>query len=130
MATLNNCQFIGRLGKDPEYKAFGESGCANFTIAVGEKYKGKDGTMQERTEWVSCVAWGKLGEIANKFLGKGKEVFVEGRMATRKWQGKDGNDRYTTEIVVENLQMLGPKGGEQPQNRGEFEQTANDDLPF
>lgn len=106
---LNNCTFIGRLGKDPETR-FLPNGDAvtNFTLAVG--WKGKD---KEGTEWVRCNTFGKLAEICGEYLSKGKQCFVSGRMSTREWE-KDGVKRYTTEINVDRMQLLGSRddGGE------------------
>ena len=113
MATdLNRCEFIGRLGKDPEvrYAASGDAVC-NFSIAVGYKAKEK-----ETTEWVRIVAFGKLAGICSDYLKKGSQVFIAGRLTTRKWQNKDGVDQYTTEVVADQMQMLGGKSeqSEQP----------------
>lgn len=104
---LNQCNFIGRLGADPEsrYLSSGDAVC-NFRIAVG--WKGKD---KEGAEWVPCTAYGKLAEICGEYLRKGSQVFVSGRFVTRKWQDKDGNDRYTSEINLDRMQMLGSKAG-------------------
>ena len=101
---LNNCTFIGRLGKDPETR-FMPNGDAvtNFTLAVG--WKGKD---KEGTEWVRCNTFGKLAEICGEYLSKGKQCFVSGRMSTREWE-KDGVKRYTTEINVDRMQLLGSR---------------------
>ena len=101
---LNRCEFIGRLGKDPDLR-FAPSGGAvcNFSIAVGYKSKEK-----ETTEWVRVTAFGKLAEICGEYLKKGSQVYLAGRMTTRKWQ-KDGVDQYTTEVVAETMQMLGSK---------------------
>ena len=104
---LNQCNFIGRLGADPEsrYLSSGDAVC-NFRIAVG--WKGKD---KEGAEWVPCTAYGKLAEICGEYLRKGSQVFVSGRFITRKWQDKDGNDRYTSEINLDRMQILGSKAG-------------------
>ena len=104
---LNQCNFIGRLGADPDsrYLSNGDAVC-NFRIAVG--WKGKD---KEGAEWVPCTAYGKLAEICGEYLRKGSQVFVSGRFITRKWQDKDGNDRYTSEINLDRMQMLGSKAG-------------------
>lgn len=133
---LNQCNFIGRLGRDPEtrYMANGDAVC-NFSLAVG--WKGKD---KEGTEWVRCVAFGKLGDIAGKYLVKGKQCFVSGRMSTRKWADKDGVERYSTEINVDRLQLLGSKSdgeGRQAEQRQE-QRPANsgpayddsEEIPF
>lgn len=106
---LNRCEFIGRLGKDPEtrHSPDGTAVC-NFSLAVGWKTKEKEGV-----EWVRIVAFGKLAEICSDYLAKGKQVYVSGRMTTRKWADKDtGQDRYSTEIVADQMQMLGGKGDE------------------
>jgi len=108
MAKLNDCKFIGRLGRDPEirYMPSGEA-MANFTIACDSSFKGKDGAVQERTEWVRIVVFGKRAEVAGEYLKKGSEIYVSGRFQTRKWQNKEGVDQYTTEIVANDLQMFG-----------------------
>ncbi len=102
---LNRCEFIGRLGKDPEvrFSAAGDAVC-NFSIAVGSKYQEK-----ETTEWVRVVAFKKLAGICGDYLKKGSQVYIAGRMTTRKWQNKDGVDQYTTEVVADQMQMLGGK---------------------
>ena len=111
MASLNKVMIIGNLGKDPEIRATssGQS-VATFSLATSEKFKNKSGELEERTEWHNVVLWGKLADIAGQYLTKGKSVYIEGRIQTRKWEGKDGHDRYTTEIVGDKLQMLGGKG--------------------
>ena len=115
-SDLNLCQFIGRLGKDPEMK-YTQSGVAvaNFSIACGEKYKTKAGEQVENTEWVKCTAWRRLAEVIGEYLTKGSQVYVSGKMQTRKWEDKEGNNRYTTEIQVFQMQMLGSKGERQQQ---------------
>ena len=102
---LNRCEFIGRLGRDPEvrYSASGDVVC-NFSIAVGYKYGEK-----ESTEWVRIVTFKKLAGICGDFLRKGSQVYIAGRMTTRKWQNKDGVDQYTTEVIADQMQMLGGK---------------------
>lgn len=102
---LNRCEFIGRLGKDPEvrYSPAGDAVC-NFSIAVGYKYGEK-----ESTEWVRIVTFKKLAGICGDFLRKGSQVYIAGRMTTRKWQNKDGVDQYTTEVIADQMQMLGGK---------------------
>ena len=111
MASLNKVMLIGNLGKDPEvrYTASGQA-VTSFSLATSEKFKGKNGEWEERTEWHNVTLWGKLAEIAGEYLAKGKTVYIEGRLQTRKWQDKSGNDRYTTEIVGDKMQMLGGKG--------------------
>jgi single-strand DNA-binding protein len=111
MASLNKAMIIGNLGKDPEIRSTtsGQS-VATFSLATGEKFKNKSGEWDERTEWHNVVLWGKLAEIAGQYLAKGKTVYIEGRIQTRKWQDKDGRDRYTTEIVGDKMQMLSSRG--------------------
>ena len=111
MASLNKVMLIGNLGKDPEvrFTASGQA-VASFSLATSEKFKGKSGDMEERTEWHNITLWGKLAEIAGEYLSKGKTVYIEGRLQTRKWQDKNGNDRYTTDIVGDRMQMLSAKG--------------------
>jgi single-strand DNA-binding protein len=136
---LNRCEFIGRLGKDPEvrYSAAGDAVC-NFSIAVGSKYGEK-----ESTEWVRIVTFKKLAGICGDFLRKGSQVYIAGRMTTRKWQNKDGVDQYTTEVVADQMQMLGGKSAEElaaPQKapkQDAYRQIkegniidAEDDIPF
>ena len=105
---LNRCEFIGRLGKDPEVRYTADSNAiCNFSIAVG--YKSKD---KETTEWVRITAFGKLAGICADYLKKGSQVFIAGRMTTRKWQNKDGVDQYTTEVVADQMQMLGGRPAE------------------
>lgn len=107
MAALNQCSFIGNVGRDPEtrFLSNGDAVC-NFSLAVTERWK-KDGETQEQTEWVRCVAWRKLAEICSEYVKKGTPLFVQGKMRTRKWQDKDGQDRYSTEIHLDSMQMLG-----------------------
>jgi single-strand DNA-binding protein len=109
---LNRCEFIGRLGRDPEtrYTADNNAIC-NFSIAVG--YKSKD---KETTEWVRVTAFGKLAGICADYLKKGSQVFIAGRMTTRKWVNKDGMDQYTTEVVADQMQMLGSRQEDAPVN--------------
>lgn len=119
MASLNQCNFIGTLGKDPEQRFFPDgSAVSNFTIAVNESWKDKaTGAKKERVSWVPIVATHGLAEVCGQYLKKGSSVFVSGKFYTRKWTDKDGQDRYTTEIKADVMQMLGAKtdGGEQRQ---------------
>jgi single-strand DNA-binding protein len=105
VSDLNLCQFIGRAGRDPEvrYAASGDA-IVNFTLAVGWKSKDKEGT-----EWVRCTAFGKLAEVIGQYVQKGKQVYVSGRWRTREWTDKDGVKHYTTELNVDQLQLLGSK---------------------
>lgn len=121
---LNQCNFIGRLGNDPEVRYLPD-GKAATTISIGcsEKWKDKQsGEQKERTEWIRCVSFGKLAEIMGEYLRKGSLVYVSGKMQTKKWQDQSGQDRYTTEIVISEMKMLGSKpenqGNHQPQQGG------------
>jgi len=110
---VNKVILVGNLGADPETRAM-PSGMTvtNIRIATSESWKDKaSGAQQERTEWHSIALFGRLGEIAAEYLRKGSQVFVEGKLRTRKWQDKQGNDRFTTEIIADNMQMLGARGG-------------------
>lgn len=111
---LNLCQFIGRLGADPEvsYTPSG-SAVANISLACGDDYKDKNtGEKVEQTNWIRIVMFGRLAEIAGQYLTKGSQIYVSGKQVTRKWQAKDGSDRYTTEIVASDMQMLGQSQGQ------------------
>jgi single-strand DNA-binding protein len=110
---INKVILIGNLGQDPESRTT-PSGTTvtNIRLATSESWRDKQsGEMKENTEWHSVVLWNKLGEIAAEYLRKGSQVYIEGRLQTRKWQDKQGNDRYTTEIVASEMQMLGGRGG-------------------
>lgn len=109
MSDINNCTFTGRLGADPEVKSF-QSGdkIANARLAVGSQWK-KDGEKKERTEWVSLVFRGGLVGVVESYLRKGSQIAVTGQMVTRKWQAQDGSDRYSTEIQVRDMTMIGGK---------------------
>jgi single-strand DNA-binding protein len=114
---LNMAQIIGHLGRDPDVRYTAEgTAVANLAVATNETWKDKDGEKQERTEWHRVVLFGKVAEIAAQFLKKGSLVYLQGRLQTRKWQGEDGQDRYTTEVVAERMRMLGGKGDTQAAN--------------
>lgn len=132
MNDLNLCQFIGRVGREPEIRYTADQRpIANVSIACGWKSKDK-----EDTEWVRIVAFGKLAEIIDQHLLKGALVYFSGRLQTRKWQDKDGNDRYSTEIVADRMQMLArPRSDEPRQQRStitdaEMDALDSDDIPF
>ncbi len=110
---INKVILVGNLGRDPEIRYVPNGGAvANLNIATSESWRDKGtGEKQERTEWHRVVFFGKLAEIASEYLKKGAQIYVEGRLQTRKWQDKSGQDRYTTEIVGSDLQMLGGRGG-------------------
>ncbi|MBW2713404.1 MAG: single-stranded DNA-binding protein [Deltaproteobacteria bacterium] len=144
MASINKVILIGNLGRDPElkYTQSGQAVC-NFSIATTEKWKGKDGQMQEKTEWHRIVAWGKTGELCSQYLSKGRPVYIEGRLQTRDWEDKDGNKRQTTEINANTVQFLGggggrgseggaarPSGGGTSEDPGFPPPTPDDDIPF
>nr|DAK42760.1 MAG TPA: Single strand binding protein [Caudoviricetes sp.] len=114
--SVNKCLFIGNLTADPEIRTMpnGEQ-VANFTIALNERYKAKDGNIVENVEYVRIVLYRRLAEIAAQYLHKGSQVYVEGRLKTRKWQDNNGQDRYSTEIQCDNLQMLGGRQDEPKQ---------------
>jgi single-strand DNA-binding protein len=110
---VNKVILIGNLGQDPDtrYMPSGKA-VTNIRIATSESWKDKQtGDQQERTEWHSVVMYDKLGEIAAEYLRKGSQVYIEGKLRTRKWQDKEGKDRYTTEIIADQMQMLGGRGG-------------------
>lgn len=109
---LNKVMLIGNLGADPEIRyTAGGSAIANLRLATAESWRDKEsGEQQERTEWHRVVFFGRLAEIAGEYLKKGSQIYVEGRLQTRKWQDKDGSDRYSTEIVANEMQMLGGRG--------------------
>ena len=111
MASVNKAILIGNLGKDPEvrYMPSGDA-ITHINIATTETFKDREGVKQERTEWHRVVFFGVLAKIAGEYLKKGRSVYIEGRIQTRKWQGQDGQDRYTTEIVANEMKMLGGRG--------------------
>ena len=126
MASVNKVILIGNLGRDPETRyTTGGDAVTNIRIATTDTWKDKAGEKQEKTEWHSVVFFGRQAEIAGEYLKKGRQVYVEGRLQTRKWQDKEGQDRYTTEIVADRMQMLGSRegagaaasGGEPPPER-------------
>lgn len=140
MASVNKVILIGNLGSDPEVK-YTPSGAAvaNFNIATNESWTGKDGKKEERTEWHRIVVWNKLAELCGEYLSKGRTVYIEGRLQTREWNDKDGNKRYTTEVVAQTLQFLGSAGekSSRPTRSGsgqDMESAApmevEDDIPF
>ncbi len=110
-AGLNKVLLIGHLGRDPEIR-YTPNGLAvvNFSLATSESYTTKDGARETRTEWHRIVAFGRLAEICGEYLNKGSMVFIEGRLQTREWEDRDGNKRWTTEIVANSMQMLDKKG--------------------
>jgi len=139
MSGVNKVILVGHLGKDPEtrYMTNGEA-VTNASLATSEQWKDKRGEKQERVEWHNLVFYRRLAEIAGEYLKKGSEVYVEGKIQTRKWQDKEGRDRYTTEIIVNELHMLGSKSKGSQENKvskpqqeenGNFDNFV-DDIPF
>lgn len=131
MATrgVNKVILVGNLGNDPETRYLPSGGAVtNITVATSESWKDKtSGQQQERTEWHRVCFFNKLAEIAGEYLRKGSKVYIEGSLRTRKWQGKDGQDRYITEIVASEMQMLDSKQSDQPE-RPQGQQQARPDL--
>ena len=128
MASVNTVILVGNLGRDPEVRFMpnGEA-VANFSIATTENWKDKSGVKQEKTEWHNIVMYRRLAEIAGEYLKKGRPVYIEGRLQTRKWE-KDGVTRYTTEIIGDQMQMLGSKeGGGQASYDGGMDQSGGQD---
>ena len=109
--SVNKVILVGRLGRDPETRfTGGGQAVANFSVATDHAYKDRNGERQKRTEWHKVVAWGKLAEIVQKYLKKGSLIFIEGRIETREWQDKEGQKRYSTEIIANEMRMLGGRG--------------------
>jgi single-strand DNA-binding protein len=139
---INKVILVGNLGADPEVR-YTQSGTAiaNFRVATTETWKKPDGSKEEKTEWHRVVAWNRLGEICGEFLSKGSRVYIEGKIETRKWQDKEGKDRYTTEIVAREMKMLSARGAGDTGGSGgsgrQFneepshpESMMGDDVPF
>lgn len=119
MSGVNRATILGRLGKDPEVKVLdGGQTVTNMSIATSESWTDKDGTKQERTEWHRVTAWGKLAEICGKYLTKGRQVYLDGKIQTRSWETDNGEKRYTTEIVAQNVQFLSAANEQATSNVG------------
>lgn len=139
MSGVNKVILVGNVGQDPEirYTADGRP-IANFSVATSETWNDKNsGEKKEKTEWHRVVVFGKLAELCGKYVAKGSQVYVEGKLQTRKWQGQDGQDKYTTEIVVDMRGVVQFLGGRQTRNESSMETTNNPsvhdhegDLPF
>lgn len=130
--SVNKVILVGRLGKEPDVKKMtnGES-VTNVTLATSENWKDKSGVKQEKTEWHNLVFYRRLSEIAGQYLSKGSQIYVEGKLQTRKWQTKEGQDRYTTEIIVNEMQMLGGKTTSQSnQPASQTVKQDDPDIPF
>lgn len=134
---INKVILIGNLGADPEVR-YSQNGAAvaNFRIATTETWKKPDGSKEEQTEWHRIVAFGRLGEICGEYLSKGSRVYVEGRLQTRKWEDRDGNSRYTTEVVAREMKMLSARGAGGGAGMGDEDPpfpdapSMGDDVPF
>jgi single-strand DNA-binding protein len=130
---VNKCIFIGRVGRDPELRyTVDGTPVASFSLAVSESWKGKDGNKQERTEWVNCTAWRKLAEIIGQYVHKGSLIYVEGKMQSREYDGNDGVKRKVTEIVINDMKMLGGKtegGSSRPASSQKPSSQDDDDFP-
>jgi single-strand DNA-binding protein len=137
---VNKVTLIGNLGQDPELRQTpGGTSVATFTLATNESWTDRDGQKQERTEWHRIVAWAKLAEICGQYLRKGRQVYIEGRLTTRSWEDRQGNQRKTTEIVAQQMLMLGGRAPDQggaeedtgaPEFAAETVKIEDDDLPF
>ena len=140
MAGVNKVILVGNLGKDPEVRHLDNGrAVANFSIATSEVYKNKQGERVTNTEWHNVVLWTPLAEIAEKFLKKGSQVYIEGKLTTRSWDDQDGNKRYTTEVVGREMTLLGSRSesgaGDSGNNMAEspvsnIPEEDTDDLPF
>jgi single-strand DNA-binding protein len=149
--SVNKVILVGNLGKDPELRyTSGGTAVATFSLATSERYKDRNGEQQEKTEWHNIVTWRNLAEICGKYLHKGKQIYIEGRIQTRSYDDRDGNKRYITEIVADQMQMLGSRGDDANSGRGrggdDFDQrpepqgqetqvseppfNPDDDIPF
>jgi single-strand DNA-binding protein len=125
MASVNKVILIGNLGKDPEVRHLeGGVAVARFPIATSESFKDKNGEKQERTEWHNIVVWRGLAEVAEKYLKKGQSVFIEGKIRTNSYQDKEGNQRYNTEIVADNMTMLGGASGSGNSGSGNYQSSS------
>lgn len=140
--SFNKVILIGNVGKDPEVRHL-ESGSvvASFTLATTERYKNKNGELQDQTEWHNIVCWRNLAELSEKYIKKGAQIFVEGKIRTRSWSDQTGAKRYTTEIVADNIRLLDRKGAapsapametpvSQPATFPDIDKEVGDDLPF
>ena len=133
MSVLNKVTLVGHLGADPELRHTSNgTAVANFNIATTEKFTDKSGQKQERTEWHRIVTWSKLAEICGEYLKKGKQVYLEGRLQTRTWEDQHGIKRDTTEIIANQMQMLGKKDDrtEAPRAAETVPPSDDDDTPF
>lgn len=144
--SVNKAILVGNVGNDPEVRYLeGGTSVARFSLATTENYKNKSGERVSQTEWHNIVAWRQLAELTEKFITKGRQLYIEGRITNRSWEDKDGNKRYTTEIVANSIQLLGKKGDEDgpsvsnsapasaPKTESpeiQEQEVEDDDLPF
>lgn len=128
MSGINKVIILGRIGNDVTVKEVGDAKVASFSMATSESWKDKNGEKKEKVEWSNIVVWRQLAEIAEKYLKKGSQLYVEGKLQTRKWEDKDGNTRYTTEIIGNKIEMLG--GRSDNSSSGESVGDEGSDLPF
>ncbi len=133
MAGVNKVILVGNLGKDPEVRYLDNGvAVANFSLATTENYKNKEGERVSQTEWHNIVLWRGLAEIAEKYLKKGSSVYIEGKIKTRRWEDKEGITKYSTEILADNMTMLGGRSSSNDvdQKPSKSEEDPKDDLPF
>jgi len=132
MSSVNKVILLGNIGKDPEVRETKAGNIVNLTMATSEKYTDKSGQKQENTEWHNLVVFGKLADVVAKYVKKGDKLYVEGSITTRKWEDKEGNTRYTTEVKVRDLTMLGgaEKKSTQPTAVAVGDDEDEDQLPF
>ncbi len=133
MAGVNKVILVGNLGKDPEVKYLDNGvAVANFSLATTENYKNREGERVSQTEWHNIVLWRGLAEVAEKYLKKGANIYIEGKIKTRKWEDKEGVTRYSTEILGDNMTMLGgrPSLEDKTDTSDELQENTKDDLPF
>ena len=129
MAHLNQVHLIGTVGNDPEVRAIqGGAKVASFRLATTERYKDRDGNRQEQTEWHNITVWNNRADFVEKYIHKGSNLFIEGKLRTRQWTDQQGNKRYTTEVSAENIQLLDKPTGNQSAQPAQSENY--DDLPF
>lgn len=139
MASVNKVILLGRLGKDPESRDVNGQRMVRLAVATSRRYKGKDGEKKEETEWSNVIVWGRTAEIAEQYLRKGSECYIEGRMRTKKYTGKDGVERWSTDVIAESLQLgARPEGAAKPAAPAPAAKPAapaassypSDDIPF
>lgn len=141
--SLNKILLIGNAGRTPDIRAVGDTKVASFTLATTERYRGKDGNVREETEWHNIAVWGKLADVVEKYVDKGTQLYVEGRIKTEKYADAQGVEKYAVKVIASSLQLLGKKEGgsapaAQPQQGQRWQSTPippagepeDDDMPF